>query len=388
MSNSQFYSKTHSHIGIFTWLLIFAVASSPLGYAQQPQQTPQQRILTQEDTKTNTDKPAPSAPRAARPELVLQTGVTRPAFKTAFSLDGRLLASMDYTAGSIKLWDIAAGRELYVINPGARGVYTSVLNSTFAFSSDGSSLFSLCDGTLKQWDTRSGRQLRSTNLSSDKDFDGAYFSADARLLAMKSISGSSLVVWDVGTGRRLSGLRIENGVDELFRAQSDPRTRSKIGKQGFSAYEDLLAFAFSPDGRILATNVKSSQNAPPGSPLFDKLTLSDTASGRVIQTINILEQKATGQMAIPGMMLIAAARSPRAIMFSPDGRAVALAFHDTTLDTSEDQPGDRMSFIYRMNKDRINKIRIWDLSGGRELISLDAGPQTSAPISLKAPKEA
>ncbi len=84
MPNTLFNFKTSSRIRFFTSLLIFTLASPPLGYAQQPQQpqTPQPRILTQEDPKTDTAKP--SGPRAARPELVLQTGVTVPALQRRF----------------------------------------------------------------------------------------------------------------------------------------------------------------------------------------------------------------------------------------------------------------------------------------------------------------
>src|SRR5262249_10707875 len=138
MPSTRFNFKSHSHIRIFTSLLIFAVASPPPGYARQPQQPQQQRILTQEDTKTNAGKPAPSGPRDARPELVLQTGVTAPAYNAIFSPDGRLLASMDIMAGSIKLWEVASWRELIAINLGARAASTYAVNSAFAFSSDSS----------------------------------------------------------------------------------------------------------------------------------------------------------------------------------------------------------------------------------------------------------
>jgi len=165
MPNTRFNFKTHSHIRLFTLLLIFALASPPSGYAQQPRQTPQQRILMQDEQKTKADKPATTGPQEARPELVLQTGVTAPAFNAFFSPDGRLLASMDFMAGSIKLWEIASGRELCAINLGARAAATYAINSAFAFSSDGSSLFSVSAGTLKQWDTRSGRQIRAADLT-------------------------------------------------------------------------------------------------------------------------------------------------------------------------------------------------------------------------------
>src|SRR5262245_63222984 len=165
MPNTRFNFKSHSHIRIFTSLLIFALASPQLGYAQQPQ-TPQPRILTQGDQKTNADKQSPSGPRAARPELVLQTGVTAPAYKAIFSPDGRLLASMDFLAGSIKLWEVMTGRELCAINLGERGAQTYGLNSAFAFNSDGSSLFSVSSGVLKKWDTQTGRQISAIDLSS------------------------------------------------------------------------------------------------------------------------------------------------------------------------------------------------------------------------------
>ena len=174
MPNTLFNFKTSSRIRFFTSLLIFALASPPLGYAQQPQQpqTPQPRILTQEDPKTDAAKP--SGPRAARPELVLQTGVTVPALQAAFSFDGRLLASMDFMAGSIKLWEVSTGRELLAINLGARSIFTSsAFSSPFVFSPDGSSLFSFSAGAIKQWDTRTGRQLRGADLSSGKNFAAA-----------------------------------------------------------------------------------------------------------------------------------------------------------------------------------------------------------------------
>src|SRR5262249_51762839 len=194
MPNTLFNLKTPSLFRFLTSLLIFALASPPLGYAQQPQQpqTSQQRILLEEDQKTNT--PKQSGPRASRPELVLQTGVTAPAFNAIFSPDGRLLASMDFMAGSIKLWEIASGRGLCAINLGARAAATYAINSAFAFNSDGSSLFSASAGTLKQWDTRSGRQLRAADLNQGKDFGSAYFSADGRLLTTMTEARSSLAL--------------------------------------------------------------------------------------------------------------------------------------------------------------------------------------------------
>src|SRR5215475_310657 len=205
MPDARFNFKTPGLFHFLASLMIFALALPPVGYARQPQ-TPQQRILTPENPKTNTDKTSPSGSRGARPELVLQTGVTRPAYNAVFSPDGRLLASMDRTSVSIKLWEIATGRELYAIDPGMRAANVNAMVSAFAFSSDGSSLFFFSAGTIKQWDTRSGRQIRAAELTQGKDFFSAYFSGDARLLATETYK-RSLAVWDVGSGRKLQELK-------------------------------------------------------------------------------------------------------------------------------------------------------------------------------------
>lgn len=343
MSDIRFNFKKSCSFRFLASLLIFALVSPPFGYAQQPQQPqmPQPRILVPEDLKTNT--PKPSGPRSARPELVLQTGVTAPAFNAAFSPDGRLLASMDFMGGAIKLWEVASGRELCAINLGARAAATTAINSAFAFSSDGASLFSVSAGTLKQWDTRTGRQMRSADLNLGKDLGLAYFNADGRLLTTTTEVRSSLAVWDVSSGRKLQELKLDA-----------------------NSGEQLLAFALSPDGRTLATNIESDT----GAALTDVLTLRDAASGRVTQTIKISEQK-MGREAVATAMSGASTTPVRAIRFSPDGRAVSVAFNDTS---------QVLSGMQARVTGRMNRIRTWDALSGRELVSLDAGAQSPGGI--------
>jgi WD40 repeat protein/uncharacterized caspase-like protein len=393
MLNTLFKRKSSIHIRLFTSFLIFALAPSPLerfaiagtvgadpcvcpglglhattgavcpytdlqaalGYAQRPP-TPQQRIPVEETPKANAAEP--SGPRGARPELVLQTGVSRAAFNVAFSPDGRLLASMDFMAGSIKLWEVSTGRELFMINLGTRNSNVSGVNSPFVFSHDGSSLFSVSAGTLSQWDTRSGRRIRSLDLTCVNDFGSAYFSADARRLATTSASHSSLAVWDVGSGRKLQELKLG----------------AKDGE--FLTGDKFLAFALSPDGRTLATDVGSIN----GAGRSETLTLRDASAGRVIRTIKIPGQKtmlapigsdlSAQSKSADGAPLPPFTRHLRAIRFTTDGR-VAVAFNDSQFVISD----GRQRFTGRENK-----IRIWDASSGREVISLDAGAQSSGAL--------
>jgi WD40 repeat protein/uncharacterized caspase-like protein len=331
MPNTRFNFKTSRRIRVFISLLIFALGWSPFGYAQQPARRPpkpQQRILIEEAQKPKTARP--SGPRAARPELVLQTGVTSPALNVAFSPDGRLLASMDLAAGAIKLWEVSTGRELFVITPGALAISTNAMNSPFVFSPDGSSLFSVSAGKLKQWNTRSGRQIRSVDLNQGKDFYSAHFSADARLLVTTMMVSPSLVVWDVGSGRKLHEFKFDIA----------------IGGR-------LQAFGISPDGRTLAADVESDNS--------ETLTLRDVSGGRIIRTITITGRKASA-VAPSGAITL----PTRAIRFTPDGR-VAVAFNDASIVGS--------GLELRVTS-RESKVRIWDVSG-RELTSLDAGAQGS-----------
>ncbi len=145
---------------------------------------------------------------------------------------------MDFMAGSIKLWEVCDGARIARDQLGARSNLLKRLQFGLCLQFRRLVTLFVSAGTLKQWDTRTGRQLRGADLNHGKNFAAAYFSADARLLATMSQTRSSLAVWDVGSGRKLQELKldIDNG-------------------------ERLLAFAISPDGRMLATNIESNKGA-------------------------------------------------------------------------------------------------------------------------------
>jgi WD40 repeat protein len=125
-------------------------------------------------------------------------GHTESVQSVAFSPDGKTLASASGDR-SIKLWDVATGKEQATLK-GHTGSVRSV-----AFSSDSKTLASASyDKTVKLWDVATGKERATLKGHTGMVYSVA-FSPDGRMLA--SAGGSTfgepgeLKVWDVATGK-------------------------------------------------------------------------------------------------------------------------------------------------------------------------------------------
>jgi WD40 repeat protein len=201
----------------------------------------------------------------------------------AFSADGQRLASAGED-GRIRMWSVRSRvRVGPTIDAHAGRVYD------VAFSPDGSTIASADeDKTVRLWDVASGRQ-RAVLRGHDAGVYAVDYSRDGRYLASSSDDRTARL-WDGRTGARIATL---------------PRQRTLVRN-----------VAFSTDGRTLAL---ASDNEPGNTCAKDgvgcgAVTLFDVRTRRPI-----------------GAPLTSQRGNARGIAFSPDGRTLASASYDRTV---------------------------------------------------------
>lgn len=345
---------------VFVSVLSLALALPPFSFAQEPPT----RILVPENQQPAPPN-QPSGPRAQKPQLVLQTGVTELAGAIAFSPDGQLLAAMGALGLTVKLWEVATGRELAAFSAKPPG-HLSAMGTALTFGADGKSLLAYSGGLLSQWDARTGEQLRRLKLAGDEGAGqfNAVFSPDARSLAVNSVQKKMLTVHDAGSGKQLQSF-----------AYGDPN----------DGRGDLPAMAFSPDGRALAMCVISEDEQGRKSV---QLVARDVASWQVTKTIKVAEkdfskdnEKAMrdmakrapkeilsgGSLALPAGMSFRNAEPYRALRFSADGRALAMLTRDLISESG-------MGTGYGQFPGEVT-VRFFDFAAGRELNSISVAAE-------------
>jgi RNA polymerase sigma factor (sigma-70 family) len=149
----------------------------------------------------------------------------------AFSPDGRWIAA-GHRDGVVCLWDAASGREVWRTHEGGE--------MWVSFSADGRRLIGAMETMVLVWDSASGEQVRRSRLQhwvGGTRFYRFAVSPDARLLATGDIDTRffgrgqqrpAVRLWDLASGQ---ALRLLEGHEATIRA-----------------------LAFSPDGKLLATN--------------------------------------------------------------------------------------------------------------------------------------
>jgi WD40 repeat protein/serine/threonine protein kinase len=241
------------------------------------------------------------------------------------------------------------------------------------FSPDGRRIASACeDGTLKLWDTGTGREVRTWRGHASHVMDLA-FSPDGRTLV--SVGGDGAVrLWDVASGRELSALRGHTGMIGVVAFSPGGRRIAFGGAEGLVKLwepavgggeltlrghsEMVWGLAYSPDGRTLASAGADGAvrlwDAATGrgvrtlfgheTPVWDVAYSPDgrtLASAGYDRTIKIWDP-ATGRLVLT---LRGHSRMVRGVSYSPDGRTLASAGDDRT-------------------------VKLWEAATGRDLLTL------------------
>jgi WD40 repeat protein len=284
-------------------------------------QTPADLVAALDHLTRTGHLPAGPRPPVLAPVRRL-TGHAGGVWGVSLSADGRRALSGG-ADGTLRLWDLAAGRELRVLvgaGPEVRAV---------ALSGDGRLALSASGATLKLWDATTGQELARLVGHTDA-VKSVALSADGR----RAVSGGddrTLRVWDVlgrrevrrltGHTRDLTGVAfapdsrhvLSGGRDQTLRlwdVQSGREVRRLGGRTGM-----VLAVAVSPDGRHALSGGYDTT-----------LRLWDLDGGRELRRFQGHKQMVT------------------AVAFAPDGRRALSGSHDQTL-------------------------RLWDLESTRELCS-------------------
>mgnify|MGYP000541796303 FL=1 len=249
--------------------------------------------------------------------------------------------------------------------------------NAIALSPDGQTLVSASFGTIRIWNVRTGRLVRTLNpVHSKKSVNTLAVSPDSSILASGG-SDNNLILWDLKTGRRVrtipahkaavnsiafsnDGQTIASGSDDktvrLWNVTTGSRLLTLIGHAGA-----INAIALSRDGQTLASGGEDKT-----------VRLWNLGTGEVRRII-------TGH-----------AGPVNAVAFSPNGQVVATASSDNTIRLSNVQDGKRTR-TFKGHSSWVRTIAfspdsrtlisgggdiiVWDLKTGKERSTLSGHSQ-------------
>ncbi|MCU1267896.1 MAG: hypothetical protein JWM21_4214 [Acidobacteria bacterium] len=310
------------------------------------------------------------------------TGHTSQVGPVAFAPDGKTLASSDEK--TIRIWDVESGKALRTLTLHSDSV------GSVAFSPDGKTLASISDATIKIWNIENEKEL-NTLRGLSLPVTSVAFSRDGKNLEAGS-TDEKLWVWnmegeqepgarishsdslwtaDLGTltgndaygsvafspDRRTFAVTAENedGTIHIWSRKSRKELRSFIGQ-----FDVVVALAFSPDGKMLA-------------------------SGSMEQTVKIWNPDTGEEL----RTFTGHSSTVSSIAFSSDGKTLASGSLDTTIKLWDLESGKELRTLTGHSADVVSvvfspdrrflasgsndgKAKLWDVATGKEICSLIA----------------
>jgi WD40 repeat protein len=240
----------------------------------------------------------------------------------ALSPDGKTLAGVE-AVGAITLWETATGKRLFRLESKDRR-FNGSDTLAFAFAPDGRTLAAATgENVIRLWDAATGKELRQFR-GHTSIVDALFFIRDGHTLVSTSFRDGTTRFWDAADGKeREDRLKQTGSVCAVSPDGQIVAVRDGVSSRGDYYLQEvatgkeiwrttkiyLSACAFSSDGKTLAAE-------------------DNVAYAPDYTTPTLLLEVATGKVRakLPGRRRV----GPASMVFSPDGRMLALSGWDTT----------------------------------------------------------
>jgi WD40 repeat protein/uncharacterized caspase-like protein len=247
------------------------------------------------------------------------------------SHDGKLLA----TGGSdapVTLWDVGAGRPLRAVTASSNMAYA------VAFSADGATLSS---GGRTRWDLATGRGL---GVAGAADRLIGFASPDGRLLASFSPEGNAVKVFDAATRRELHTLAPPTSAGAVNHVAFSPDGRRLATTYRLKEKEAQARFGGGGGGAQAEQQPQQQQSVPTAS-------MSSKELRKMAEEAQKKMMKGGGKNPDPAEMMRVYAELAKSMQGQLSGQ--------------QQQQAAAQTYVER-------QVKIWDLTTGRELLTLSA----------------